>query len=310
MVDENGKKVETLTLDEFAKNLELEILVRGRDFVTLDTINVSRPGLQLAGFFKYFDASRVLVLGNAEDEFMKTFTKEKASERYSKLFSYSALPCVVISRGLDAPETLIEQAKAHNCPVLRSKKVTTTLINEISIYLNRLLAPTISIHGVLLDVFGVGILITGHSGVGKSETAMELIKRGHRLVADDSVIVSKVSEKLIGTSPETIRYFMEIRGIGIINVKNMYGSGSVLNEKDIELVMELEDWQANKDYDRIGNENITENILGVELAKHLIPIKPGRNLAIIIEVAARNYRLEQMGYDAAEELINRTFGKK
>ena len=164
-------------------------------------------------------------------------------------------------------------------------------------------------HGVLMDVSGVGILLTGHSGIGKSETAMELIKRGHRLVADDSVIVKRVAGDLIGSAPELIRYFMELRGIGIINIKNMYGSGSVLDRKEIELVMELENWDEGKVYDRLGEGAQYETILGVKVLKHIIPVKPGRNLSIIIEVAARNFRLKSMGYDAAQELISRTIGR-
>ena len=192
---------------------------------------------------------------------------------------------------------------------LRSDRMTTTIINDLFLYLNRKLAPSTTMHGVLMDVSGVGILLTGHSGIGKSETAMELIKRGHRLVADDSVIVRKIMDSLVGTSPEMIRYFMELRGIGIINIKNMYGSGSILNEKEIELIMELENWEEGKAYDRLGEGSMYENILGVNVLKHTVPVKPGRNLSIIIEVAARNFRLKSMGYDAAQELIGRTIGR-
>ena len=200
-------------------------------------------------------------------------------------------------------------ARDTGTPIFRSGKMTTLLMSDLVIYLNRLLAPSTTIHGVLMDVFGVGMLLTGSSGVGKSETAMELIKRGHRLVADDSVLIKRVENELIGTSPERIRYFMELRGIGIINVKNMYGSGSVLGEKEVELVMELEPWKKEKEYDRIGGERNTEEILGVKVPKLVIPISPGRNLAILIEVAARNSRLKEMGYDAAQELIQRTIGR-
>ena len=188
-------------------------------------------------------------------------------------------------------------------------KVTTAVMNDLFFYLNEKLAPQTSMHGVLMDISGVGILLTGHSGIGKSETAMELIKRGHRLVADDSVIVKRVAGDLIGSSPEMIRYFMELRGIGIINIKNMYGSGSVLDRKEIELVVELENWDEEKVYDRLGDGSQYETILGVKVPKHTIPVKPGRNLSIIIEVAARNFRLKSMGYDAAQELIGRTIGR-
>ena len=180
---------------------------------------------------------------------------------------------------------------------------------DLYIYLNRLLAPETTMHGVLMDVFGSGILLTGNSGVGKSETAMELIKRGHRLVADDSVLIKRVENELVGTAPERIRYFMELRGIGIINVKNMYGSGSVLGEKEIGLVFEMEPWRRDKEYDRIGGEKNFEDILGIKVPKLTVPVSPGRNLAILIEVAARDQRLKSMGYDAAQELIQRTIGR-
>ena len=213
--------------------------------------------------------------------------------------------------GGDLPvlQEIIEEARQTGCPILRTDKVTTALMNDLFFYLNEKLAPSVTMHGVLMDISGVGILLTGHSGVGKSETAMELIKRGHRLVADDSVIIKKVADSLIGTSPEMIRYFMELRGIGIINIKNMYGSGSILNEKEIELVMELENWEEGKEYDRLGEGTLYEEILGVKVMKHVIPVKPGRNLSIIIEVAARKFRLKSMGYDAAQELIARTIGR-
>ena len=180
---------------------------------------------------------------------------------------------------------------------------------DLCIYLNRLLAPSTTVHGVLMDVFGAGILLTGNSGVGKSETAMELIKRGHRLVADDSVLIHRVENQLIGTAPDRIRYFMELRGIGIINVKNMYGSGAVMKEKEIELVMELEPWRKDKEYDRIGGESNVETILGLDIPRLIVPVSAGRNLAILIEVAARDQRLKNMGYDAAQELIQRTIGR-
>ena len=187
--------------------------------------------------------------------------------------------------------------------------MTSSVTVDLCIYLNRLLAPTTTVHGVLMDVFGAGILLTGNSGVGKSETAMELIKRGHRLVADDSVLIKRIENELVGTAPERIRYFMELRGIGIINVKNMYGSGAVMTEKAIELVMELEPWKKDKEYDRIGGEGSTETILGLDIPKLTVPVSAGRNLAILIEVAARDQRLKNMGYDAAQELIARTIGR-
>ena len=300
---------ETILLDNFCSDLGLEIVFAGRGRVTLSSYSVSRPGLQLAGYFKYFDSSRILIFGNSEYEFLRDLPPDVRRERVKMLFSYKDIPCLILSRDLPVLQEIIEEARQTGCPILRTDKVTTALMNDLFFYLNEKLAPSVTMHGVLMDISGVGILLTGHSGVGKSETAMELIKRGHRLVADDSVIIKKVADSLIGTSPEMIRYFMELRGIGIINVKNMYGSGSILNEKEIELVMELEKWEEGKEYDRLGEGTLYEEILGVKVMKHVIPVKPGRNLSIIIEVAARNFRLKSMGYDAAQELIARTIGR-
>ena len=289
---------EDVLLDSFCRDLGLEVVYAGRGKVTLDTYSVCRPGLQLAGYFKFFESERILVLGNAEYEFLRDLTSEVRRERLREILSYPDLPCIIMARDLPVVPEMIEEARKVACPILRSDRMTTTIINDLFLYLNRKLAPSTTMHGVLMDVSGVGILLTGHSGIGKSETAMELIKRGHRLVADDSVIVRKIMDSLVGTSPEMIRYFMELRGIGIINIKNMYGSGSILNEKEIELVMELENWEEGKAYDRLGEGSMYENILGVNVLKHTVPVKPGRNLS--------NFRLKSMGYDAAQELIGRT----
>ena len=300
---------ESVMLDKFASELNLEVVYTGRGVVTLSSMSVERPGLQLAGFFDYFDPRRIIVLGQSEHGYLGTFSCEERAEKLKKLFSHGDLPCVILSRGLPAIPELLETARKAACPIFRSPKVTTDLMSDLYIYLNRLLAPSISEHGVLMEVFGVGILLTGKSGVGKSETAMELIKRGHRLIADDSVIIKEIANELYGTAPDIIRYFMELRGIGIINVKSMYGSGSVLDEKSIQLVIRMENWQQGKEYDRIGDEVSTAEYLGVKLPMMTIPVSPGRNLAIIIEVAARNFRLKSMGYDASEELITRSIGR-
>lgn len=299
----------SVMLDKFASDLNLEIVSVGRGVVTLSSMSVERPGLQLAGFFDYFDARRIIVLGLTEYEYLKTFTSEERREKIKRLFSYGELPCIILSRNIEAYPELLETASEASCPIFRSPKITTDLMSDLYIYVNRHLAPSISVHGVLMEVFGVGILLTGNSGVGKSETAMELIKRGHRLIADDNVILKEIAHELTGTAPDIIRYFMELRGIGIINVKSMYGSGSVLDEKNLQLVIELEHWQQGKSYDRVGDEEKTAEYLGVKVPKITIPVSPGRNLAIIIEVAARNYRLKSMGYDASEELISRSIGR-
>lgn len=300
---------ETVTLDKFAYDLNFEMLYAGRGLITLTTISVDRPGLRLAGYYSYFDAQRILLIGLSEHEYLRSFSSAERKEKVKKMFECGEIPCVVFSRDLPVFPEFMECARAFKTPVFRSGKVTTSVMADLFVYLNRLLAPVTTKHGVLMDVFGVGIMLTGASGVGKSETAMELIKRGHRLVVDDSVIIKRMENKLVGSSPDQIRYFMELRGIGIINVKNMYGSGSVLGEKEVELVMELEHWRRDKEYDRIGGEANTEEILGVNVPKLTIPVSPGRNLAILIEVAARDFRLKSMGYDAAQELIQRTIGR-
>ncbi len=302
-------QTQTVMLDKFASDLNLEMIFAGRGIVTLASMSVDRPGLRLSGFYNYYDNKRILVIGLAEHEFMRSLSSEERRERVNRLFGIGEIPCIIFSRDLPILPEFLEGARQANCPIFRTSRMTTSVMSDLFIYLNRLLAPVTTMHGVLVDVFGVGILLTGNSGVGKSETAMELIKRGHRLVADDSVLIKRVENELIGTAPERIRYFMELRGIGIINVKNMYGSGSVLGEKEVELVMELETWKRDKEYDRIGGEHNDEEILGVKIPKLTIPVSPGRNLAILIEVAARNQRLKSMGYDAAQELISRTIGR-
>ncbi len=306
----NTHVTQSIMLDKLAYDLNLEIIYTGRGVVTLGSMSVERPGLQLAdGFFDYFDARRIIVLGLSEYEYLRTFSPEIRKEKLEKLFQHGELPCIILSRDLPVLPELVNTAKEYACPIFRSTKMTTDLMSDLYIYLNRLLAPSLTEHGVLMEVFGVGILLTGKSGVGKSETAMELIKRGHRLIADDNVIIKEIANELVGTAPEIIRYFMELRGIGIINVKSMYGSGSVLDEKKIQLVIQLENWQQGKEYDRIGDEMASCSYFGIKVPKLIIPVSPGRNLAIIIEVAARNFRLKSMGYDASEELITRSIGR-
>ena len=218
------------------------------------------------------------------------------------------IPCLIIARGLEFTEEIIEGAKKYNCPLFGSPKITTVLINDITIYQSEILAPTEVMHGVLVDVFGVGILITGKSGVGKSEIALELVNRGHRLIADDSLINKKINDQLIGKSPEKIRYYMEIRGIGIINIQRMFGPGSVRPDKGVDIIAELSPWEQGKNYDRIGINEQYEEILGINIQKVVIPVTPGRNIPIVLETAARKFRLKQEGYDPAADLMQSVFG--
>lgn len=295
----------TVTVEDFVKELDLLVIEPGKGTITLNTVNVSRPGLQLAGFFDYFGASRIQVLGNAEMQFLRKMTYEDRVYILTQFFKYP-IPCIVLARDNMPMQELVDIARQNGVPIMIAHTTTTAIVNHLVMYLNRLLAPSISKHAGLIDVYGVGMLLTGKSGIGKSETALELVKRGHRLIGDDSVIISRIENTLIGTAPPAIRYFMEIRGIGIIDVRSMYGIGAVMQEKNIDLVVELEKWDENKNYDRLGNQKLFESILGITLPKFIIPVKPGRNLAIILEVAARNHRQKEMGYDAVQELLKRT----
>lgn len=291
----------------FAKELELEVISKGRGEIVLSSISVSRPGLQLSGYFVHFDRTRVQVIGNAENEYLTGMTSEKRYKAIENLLKRD-IPCLIIARNMEIMPEVKDLCEKYNCPLLRSKKITTVLINDITAYKSELLAPTHVAHGVFVDVFGIGILITGKSGVGKSEIALDLVNRGHRLVADDSVIIKNINDKLIGKSPENIRYYMEIRGLGIINVQQMFGPGAITPSKTIDIIAELSPWEQGKGYERIGTEEIYEEVLGEKILKIIIPVTPGRNIPIVLETAARKFRLKQAGYDAAADLMNSIFG--
>lgn len=299
-------EVITVGCEEFAEKLELQTVFNGCGEVTIASISVSRPGLQLAGYFEHFASDRVQVIGNAEHEFLKKMPQNAKEDVLEKLFSRN-LPCIIIARNLEVDEELLKTAIKYNCPVFKSLAVTTVLIHDLMIYFNELLAPETVVHGVMLDISGVGVLITGHAGVGKSETALELISRGHRLVADDTVKIKNTGGILVAACPKKIQYYMEVRGIGIINVKTMFGPGAIRPEKTVELVAELVHWNELDDYDRLGDEKQTTDILGKTVQKLVIPVSPGRNIPIIIETAARKFRLEELGYSAVEELIESAF---
>lgn len=279
--------------------------------VYIEQAEINRPALQLAGFFENFAQNRVQIIGKAEHLFIEELEKdvENAKNIY-KRFIGAGIPVIVFCRNLHPSEMMIKVAKEYGVPVLISQDTTSEFMAEVIRWLGTVLAPSITIHGVLVDVFGEGILITGESGIGKSEAALELIRRGHRLVSDDVVEIKRVSKKsLIGTSPEVTRFFIELRGIGIIDVKNLYGVESVKMEQEINLVIQLEDWNKDADYDRLGLEEKYVEYLGNKVAAHTLPIRPGRNLAIIVEAAAINHRQKKMGYNAAEELYKRVTGQ-
>lgn len=267
--------------------------------------DINRPALQLAGYFEHFEETRPQIIGFVEYSYMENLSDKKKKEVYPQVISEKT-PCIIFCRDLHPDELFMKTALKNNVPLLITEKSTSAFMAEIIRWLNVKLAPCISVHGVLVDVYGEGVLITGESGIGKSEAALELIKRGHRLVSDDVVEIRKVSDDtLIGSAPDITRHFIELRGIGIIDVKTLYGVQSVMDTTNINLVIRLEDWDKEKKYDRLGlEENYTE-YLGNKIVCHNIPIRPGRNLAIICESAAVNYRQKKMGYNAAQELYQR-----
>lgn len=286
-----------LNLTELSPSTTTEWDIRSAD--------LNRPGMQLCGFYEYFAFERPQVIGKVEMTYLENLEPEVRRNVLKKYFSYD-LPCVIICRGMTPPEDLLSAAKARNIAVYQTNMVTTKFTFTAINYLNRCLAPRVTRHGVLVNVFGMGVLLTGESGVGKSEAALELVKRGHQLVADDVVDICRVSDtRLTGECPEMVRHFMEIRGIGIIDIKAMYGVGSVATSKSIDLVMHMEHWVAGKEYDRLGLNDDYITILGVKVPHQILPVRPGRNLAIIVEVAARNLSLKRMGYSAAHELDRR-----
>jgi HPr kinase/phosphorylase len=298
-----AKKVK---VSELVQPFQLEILA-GEDGLQriITTDDLYRPALEMAGYFHYYPKERVQLLGKTELAFIQTLDSRERKERLEKL-CHDETPCIMLTRGLEPPLELIDQAAEKNIPVLRSQISTTIFSSRLTNFLERRLAPTTTIHGVLVDVYGMGILITGGSGIGKSETALELVKRGHRLVADDAVEIRQTSDgQLHGSAPELIRHLLEIRGLGIINVMTLFGAGAIRNNKRISVVIKLENWQQEKQYDRLGLDEETTRIIETDIPLVTVPVRPGRNLAVIIEVAAMNYRLKRMGYNAALQFTNK-----
>lgn len=296
-----------IRLSEIAEKMELKNLsptVDLRDKI-ITVPDVNRPALQLTGFFEHFACERVQIIGYVEYTYLQTLEPERKKYIYEKMVSYP-IPCIIFSKDLEPEPELLKLAEEKYIPILSTSKLTSAFTAEVIRWMNVRLAPCISIHGVLVDVYGVGVLIMGESGIGKSEAALELIKRGHRLVTDDVVEIRKVSDDtLVGSAPDITRNFIELRGIGIVDVKSMFGVQSVRETQNIDLVITLEDWNRDKEYDRLGLEEEYTEFLGNRVVCHSIPIRPGRNLAIIVESAAVNYRQKQMGYNAAQELYKR-----
>ncbi len=297
----------TVPLTKIIKEFSLEILNAPQDLeeLTISSTEVNRPGLQMAGYFEFFDQKRIQIIGKSEESFLNRFTPEKAEKRMRELFSHKP-SAVVICRNLEFSDKYIELAKEFDVPLFRTEVSTSSFASALIAFLNLNLAPRVTRHGVLVEVYGEGILLLGESGVGKSETAIELVKRGHRLIADDAVEIRRVSDKsLVGTAPDNIRHFIELRGIGIINASRIFGAGAVKLTEKIDLIINIEQWDVNKAYDRMGLEKQTTSILDLEIPSLTIPVKPGRNLAVIIEVAAMNNRQKKLGYNAAEDLLKK-----
>jgi HPr kinase/phosphorylase len=273
--------------------------------IEVRSMDVSRPGLYLTGFFDFFDKSRIQIFGMTEFAYLDRLNPEQRQKSLDTFFSYNPV-AVIVTRDLGIPDYMLASAAKHECPLLRAELGSSEYMSMLISTLNVELAPRITRHGVLVEVYGEGLLLLGESGVGKSETAMELVKRGHRLIADDAVEIRRVSRKtLVGSSPQNIRHFMELRGIGIINVRRIFGMGAVKITQQIDMVIQLEQWDQDKVYDRMGIDREYTEILGNRVPAVTIPVKPGRNLAIIIEVAAMNNRQKEMGFNSAQELLNK-----
>jgi HPr kinase/phosphorylase len=305
-MEQQGSPYE-VSLSSLVAEFNLEVLCAPAHLedIQIDTEDINRPGLQLAGFFDYFDNRRLQYIGMVETAFVERFTPDKRRMSFEKLFS-KRIPALILTRGIEAFPECTEMAEKYGVPLLRTQESTSSLISAMIASLKVSLAQRITRHGVLVEVYGEGILLLGDSGVGKSETAIELVKRGHRLIADDAVEIKKVSAKtLVGTSPETIRHYVELRGIGVIDVRRIFGMGSIKPTEKIDLIINLEPWNDQKMYDRLGLEEMTDTLLDVEIPSLTVPVKPGRNLAVIIEVAAMNNRHKKMGYNAAREFTER-----
>ena len=293
----------SVPLGKLISEFNLEVIRSGKDYEAraIRTEDVNRPGLQLIGFFDYFDPKRIQMIGRVETTYLTGLTPEARRECFDSLMAHD-IPCLIISRGMEPFPECMEMAEKYDRTVLRTQETTSTFMSALIAYLRTELSPRITRHGVLVEIYGEGVLLLGESGVGKSETAIELVKRGHRLIADDAVEIKRAGTKqLVGTAPELIRHYIELRGIGVIDVRRLFGMSAIKEESDIDLVINLEQWKDGAMYDRLGLENLYTTILDVQVPSLTVPVKPGRNLAVIIEVAAMNNRHKKMGYNAALE---------
>ncbi len=300
-------KEKCVSVNKIIERFSLEIITGQKGVDSCISVSeIKRPGIELTGFWEHFTPERVQLLGMTEISFLRGLEKDLLHKRIKKFMSYD-LHCVIITRDLEIPDIIIKEAEKNDIPLLRTSTITTRFLSKLTTYLEKVLAPEKTVHGVLVEIYGIGVLIQGESGIGKSETALELVKRGHRLVADDIINIKKIGEnELIGQAPEKSRYFLELRGIGIINVRTLFGAGAVNNNSPVDLLITMEPWQKGKSYDRLGLDNNQVEFLEVRIPEIIIPVKPGRNLAMVLEVAAMNSRMKNMGYNAAREFVSRT----
>ena len=304
---DEGRGNYSVTLTQIVEEFKLQIMYAPENYGerTISSSDLTRPGLQLAEFYDYFDNKRVMLIGRLEMTYLNTLQPEERVVRFEKLLA-SGIPVIIVTRGMGLPESFLKLAEKYDIPILRTQEETSNFMAALIAFLNVHLAPRITRHGVLVEVYGEGMLLLGESGVGKSETAIELVKRGHRLIADDAVELKKVSAKaIVGSAPEIIRHFIELRGIGVVDVRRIFGMGSVKLTEKVDIVINLEAWRDNKHYDRLGMDNEYTEILGIKIPSLTVPVKPGRNLAVILEVAAMNNRHKKMGFNAAQELTER-----
>lgn len=302
---DSGQKEFRFDVDEFCDDMDLQVIYCNRKAFYLNDKGTNRPGLQLHGYYEYFDENRIQMVGMVETSYLLGLSPEVREQKIDEFFAHD-FPCLIVCWDMKEADIFLPAAKKYNRIVLRSAEKTTRITHHLGDYIDRKMAPMISIHGVLVEVHGVGVLIKGSSGIGKSETALELIKRGNTLIADDMVEVRCFQDRmLVGTAPEMLRYYMEVRGIGIINARTLYGAKSVKEAVEIELIINLENWNEHSDYDRLGLDEQTENILGVEVPLVTVPVSGGRNLAVIIETAAINNRMKLLGYHSAQIFCDR-----
>jgi len=305
--EKRSSRMDGVSVKKIVDKMKLKVLNPDVDIKSrkVTTAEVNRPALQLTGYFDYFEKSRIEIIGMVEYTYIQKLAQEEKLDVYEKFFSHN-IPCVIFSRDLHPDEDLMRIATKYQTPILSTDYGTSAFMAELIYFLGEALAPCISIHGVLVDVYGEGLLIMGESGIGKSEAALELVRRGHRLVSDDVVEIRKINEHtLVGTAPDITRYFIEMRGVGIIDVKTLFGVECVKEKQNIDFVIKLEDWKKENEYDRLGLEEEYTEFLGNKVICHSLPIRPGRNLAVICETAAVNHRQKKMGYNAAQELYRR-----